>query len=81
MNNGYKFYKTPHHMPAKEFQDRYNLELAPCPFCKSVHLYVYFSNAPHVECASCGAEGPHEIGRTSEIPDNAHQAGMKWNLR
>lgn len=68
-------------MQGDEVEQRFGVELKPCPFCASSAVGLYIGYAPHVTCRSCGADGPAIEGRKADDMVRRHQAVMAWNAR
>lgn len=59
-----------------------NEELKPCPFCGGEADVVCRGFYKVAKCITCGAEGRHFNGDTSDYPHNAPvEAAAAWNQR
>lgn len=62
-----------------QVENRYGVEIKPCPFCGCRHIGLYLGPSPHMTCANCGADGPTFDGRAETIEERQEQAVNAWN--
>lgn len=72
---------TPYSVPISEFANRYGIEPRECPFCHGYDLWVHVGPNPHVECGTCGAEGPRLRQNIDWPTDPIPDALLRWNAR
>jgi hypothetical protein len=69
-------------MFAHDVERRHGIKLRDCPFCGSGSVGLFLSNAPHVTCTKCDADGPTvEGGSNFDLDARQHQAIRLWNER
>ena len=62
-----------------QVEDRYGVDVKPCPFCACRQVGLYLGPSPHMTCANCGADGPTFDGRLETLDERQHQAVQAWN--
>lgn len=68
-------------MSQTEIRKYFKEEVSACPFCHAhAGVLYYCTQAPHITCLSCGADGP--IGKSDKGREHAQYQAIKlWNNR